>query len=39
MWAESEDNLSDSKDDVPLEHVLRDEKVKMECDTLPGTAV
>jgi hypothetical protein len=34
-----EDTLSDSIDDTPLEHVLRDEKVEMEHDTLPGTAV
>jgi hypothetical protein len=35
----SEDNLSDSIDDTPLEYVLRDEKVEMEPDSLPGTAV
>jgi hypothetical protein len=30
---------SDSKDEVPLEDVLRNEKVEMECITLPATAV
>jgi hypothetical protein len=34
-----EDSLFDSIDDTPLEHMLRDEKVEMEHDTLPGTAV
>jgi hypothetical protein len=35
---EPDDNGSDSKDDIPLEDVLRDEKVNMERDVLPGTA-
>jgi hypothetical protein len=35
---EQDDNGSDSKDDIPLEDVLRDEKVNMDHDVLPGTA-
>jgi len=32
------DNGSDSKDDILLEDILRDRKVNMEHDVLPGTA-
>ncbi|KIM81502.1 hypothetical protein PILCRDRAFT_821291 [Piloderma croceum F 1598] len=35
---EPDDNGSDSKDDIPLEDVLRDEKVNTDHDIRPGTA-
>jgi hypothetical protein len=31
------DNIPGSRDGVPLENLLGDEKVKMESDTTPGT--